>query len=166
MIWAIQYWSRSTATSFISGKAVDFTELLVPPYPHVTCHLLGTCKQEYSPGARNYQHGERSYPKNKSVLRILLARRFSRHFFSVLLFVDVRVVPGKSPSMKAFVGLCLLFGAQASVANNPANLISAATLFTGPAAPIVDLGYAPCRGKQDATTKTSNYLGLKFAEAE
>lgn len=51
-------------------------------------------------------------------------------------------------------------------AGNPANLISAATLFTGPSAPIIDLGYAKYRGKQDANTKTANYLGLKFAEAE
>ena len=68
--------------------------------------------------------------------------------------------------MKTLVVLCLLFGIQADVPNNPANLISGATLFTGPAAPVVDLGYARYRGKQDATTKTSNYLGLKFAEAE
>lgn len=59
----------------------------------------------------------------------------------------------------------LLFAALVSVAGNPANLISGATLFTGPAAPVVDLGYAKYRGKQDSTTNTSNYLGLKFAEA-
>lgn len=45
------------------------------------------------------------------------------------------------------------------------NPISGATLFTGPAAPIVDLGYAQYQGKQDARTQTSNYLGLKYANA-
>lgn len=55
--------------------------------------------------------------------------------------------------------------AAAQQPKNPFNLISAATLFTGPAAPVIDLGYAKYRGKQDALTDTSNYLGLKYAEA-
>lgn len=46
-----------------------------------------------------------------------------------------------------------------------AQVISAASLFTGPAAPVVNLGYAKYRGKQDSKTKTANYLGLKFANA-
>jgi hypothetical protein len=43
--------------------------------------------------------------------------------------------------------------------------ISAATLFTGPDAPVVDLGYARYRGKQDNLTHTSNYLGVPYAKA-
>ena len=62
-------------------------------------------------------------------------------------------------------GLLLLSPLQLVAGQNVANLISAATLFTGPAAPIVDLGYAKYQGKQDSLTKTSNYLGLKYANA-
>ena len=68
--------------------------------------------------------------------------------------------------MKTLAIVPLGFGTLVNAAGNPADLISAATLFTGPAAPVVDLGYARYRGKQDKTTNTSNYLGLKFAEAE
>lgn len=42
---------------------------------------------------------------------------------------------------------------------NPFNLLSAATLFTGPATPVVDTGYARFQGKQDQVTQSSNYLG-------
>lgn len=59
-----------------------------------------------------------------------------------------------------FISACLCEAAGGTV-----NFISAATLFSGPAAPVVDLGYASYRGKQDRNTKTANYLGLKFAEA-
>lgn len=56
-------------------------------------------------------------------------------------------------------------GAASQKSNNPFNLISSATLFTGPASPIIDLGYAKYRGKDDALTQTSNYLGVKYANA-
>jgi hypothetical protein len=49
--------------------------------------------------------------------------------------------------------------------DNPFNVLSGATLFTGPASPIIDLGYASYRGKDDSLTQTSNYLGMKYANA-
>lgn len=73
-----------------------------------------------------------------------------------------------SSTMRSFdivPGLLLLSPLQLVAAEGLANLISAATLFTGPAAPIIDLGYAKYQGKQDSLTKTSNYLGLKYANA-
>jgi carboxylesterase type B len=56
---------------------------------------------------------------------------------------------------------CLAFAQQ----DNPFNVLSGATLFTGPASPIIDLGYASYRGKDDSLTRTSNYLGMKYANA-
>ena len=61
--------------------------------------------------------------------------------------------------------LSLLSSPQRTTAEGLTDLISGATLFTGPAAPVVDLGYAKYRGKQDSATKSSNYLGLKYANA-
>jgi len=42
-------------------------------------------------------------------------------------------------------------------------VVSAATLFTGPASPIVDLGYGNFQGKDDNVTDTHNYLGKTYA---
>ena len=42
---------------------------------------------------------------------------------------------------------------------NPFNLLSAATLFTGPQSPVVDTGYGLFQGKSDQITGTENYLG-------
>lgn len=59
----------------------------------------------------------------------------------------------------------LLVAPALGQAGNPFNFVSAATLFTGPASPIIDLGYARYQGKDDAVTETSNYLGVKYANA-
>lgn len=60
-------------------------------------------------------------------------------------------------SCLATLALCASF--VVAQQDNPTNFISGATLFTGPAADIVDVGYARYQGKQDANTNTSNYLG-------
>lgn len=65
----------------------------------------------------------------------------------------------------AFLTILWCTGAASQQAKNPFNIISGATLFTGPASPIVDLGYAKYQGKDDAGTQTSNYLGVKYANA-
>jgi len=75
------------------------------------------------------------------------------------------IIQSTMRSVDIVPGLLLLSPLQLVAAEGVANLISAATLFTGPAAPVVDLGYAKYRGKQDSLTKTSNYLGLKYANA-
>lgn len=43
-------------------------------------------------------------------------------------------------------------------------LVSGSTLLTGGPAPIIDLGFAQFKGKNDDRTQTSNYLG-KFYSA-
>jgi hypothetical protein len=54
--------------------------------------------------------------------------------------------------------LLLVLSAGTATAANP-QLVSAATLFTGPASPNVDLGYGKFQGKDDSVTGTHNYLG-------
>jgi hypothetical protein len=58
--------------------------------------------------------------------------------------------------------LLLAWNANRVVGASP-GLISGATLFTGPAAPVVDIGYGKFQGKSDNITGTHNYLGKSCA---
>jgi hypothetical protein len=65
-----------------------------------------------------------------------------------------------APHTPSFLSSVLLLALSAGTvrAASP-QVVSAATLFTGPASPIVDLGYAKFQGKDDNVTNTHNYLG-------
>lgn len=62
------------------------------------------------------------------------------------------------PKVTFFISL-LTGIAAAQQKSNPFNLVSAATLFTGPESPVVDTGYGLFKGKSDQLTGTENYLG-------
>jgi hypothetical protein len=65
-----------------------------------------------------------------------------------------------APHTPQFLGSVLLLALSAgTVTAANSQLVSAATLFTSPASPIVDLGYGKFQGKDDSVTGTHNYLG-------